>query len=142
MPINSLQFSLLDKQQIPLVNQFYRAVYKKGLANKSEQVFILKDQKIHCAARMKTVQGALLLTGVACLSTSRGQGFATLLIKNILALQQYPVYCFPYPQLQDFYQNLGFIQLESSLLPAKLRSQYQGYCRSRPLLCMIYPSNK
>jgi len=87
MIANSLLFCQLEKQQTPLVNQFYKRVYKKGMANKSDQVFVLKDQEIRCAARLKAIQGALLLTGVACAIEYRGKGLASLLINNILNLQ-------------------------------------------------------
>lgn len=142
MDINSLQFLRLDKLQIPLVNLFYRDVYKKGMANKSEQVFVLRDPEIRCAARIKNVQGALLLTGVACDPAFRQQGLASYLIQRLLQLQQQAVYCFPSPQLQSFYQQLEFTLCAAERLPEKLFAQYQGYQRNKPLLCMIYDANK
>ncbi|MEL0657673.1 GNAT family N-acetyltransferase [Psychromonas arctica] len=138
MDLNSLQFSQLQKEHIPLVNQFYKQVYKKGLANKSEQVFVLKTTQILCAARLKEVQGSLLLTGVACLEEHRKQGLASLLITHLLTTQQQNIYCFPYPHLQVFYKNLGFTLYEPAQLPEKLGVKYQRYNSRKPLLCMIY----
>ena len=138
MDLNSLQFSQLQKEHIPLVNQFYKQVYKKGLANKSEQVFVLKTNQILCAARLKEVQGSLLLTGVACLEEYRKQGLASLLITHLLTTQQQCIYCFPYPHLQTFYQKLGFTLYPPEQLPEKLGLQYQRYNSRKALLCMVY----
>ena len=138
MDTNSLQFSQLQKEHIPLVNQFYKQVYKKGLANKSEQVFVLKTNQILCAARLKEVQGSLLLTGVACLEAHRKQGLASLLITHLLTTQQQSIYCFPYPHLQVFYEKLGFTLYQPAQLPEELGVKYQRYNSRKPLLCMIY----
>ncbi|TEW52781.1 GNAT family N-acetyltransferase [Psychromonas algicola] len=137
MIANSLLFCQLEKQQTPLVNQFYKRVYKKGMANKSDQVFVLKDQEIRCAARLKAIQGALLLTGVACAIEYRGKGLASLLINNILNLQTQDIYCFPYPHLETFYQHLGFTCCEPEQLPEILNAKYQGYNSRKLLLCMV-----
>ena len=134
---NSLLFCQLEKQQTPLVNQFYKRVYKKGMANKSDQVFVLKDQEIKCAARLKEIQGSLLLTGVACTPESRGKGLASFLISNILNLRTQAIYCFPYPHLEIFYQQLGFTCCEPEQLPEALNARYQGYNSRKPLLCMV-----
>jgi len=142
MNISALPFYQLDKLQIPLVNEFYKQVYKKGVAKRSEQVFVLRDQKILCAARLKEVQGALLLTGVACLPAMRGQGLASLLINKLLNLQTEMIYCFPYPDLQGFYEKLGFKLYQQVKLPEALAMQYQAYNKRKPLLCMAYDSNK
>ena len=138
MDLNSLQFSQLQKEHIPLVNQFYKQVYKKGLANKSEQVFVLKTTQILCAARLKEVQGSLLLTGVACLEEHRKQGLASLLITHLLTTQQQNIYCFPYSHLQVFYEKLGFTLYDPEQLPERLESQYQNYNNRKHLLCMVH----
>ncbi|WP_409440184.1 GNAT family N-acetyltransferase [Psychromonas sp. GE-S-Ul-11] len=138
MDVKTLQCGELDKLQIPLVNQFYKQVYKKGAANKSERVFVLKTNQIICAARLKEVDGNKLLTGVACDPAYRHQGLASQLIQYILRLQTETVYCFPYPHLQRFYQQLGFQLLSAELLPTKLAEQYSRYNNRTPLLSMSY----
>jgi len=140
MDIKSLQFCLLAKQQIPLVNQFYKQVYKKGLANKNDQVFVLKTTDIICAARIKLVHGHHLLTGVACAQARRKQGFASLLLNYLLSQQKGTIYCFPYPHLQGFYEQQGFQLITADLLPVALREQYQRYNSRKPLLCMMIKS--
>jgi len=138
MNIKSLLFRQLEKHEIPLANQFYKRVYKKGVANKSEQVFVLKDKQIYCAARLKEGEDYLLLTGVACDPHVRRQGLASLLIRQLLQKQyKYPIYCFPYPDLQHFYLQLGFTQCAIEELPDTLASRYQRYNQRTPLLCMV-----
>jgi len=136
MDVKALQCSELDGVQIPLVNQFYKQVYKKGLANKSEQVFVIKTTQIVCAARLKKVNNDKLLTGVACHPDYRHQGLASQLIQYILELQTEVIYCFPYPHLQDFYHQLGFQLLPLEQLPTKLAAQYSRYNSRKPLLSM------
>jgi len=138
---NALLFCQLEKHQIPLVNQFYKQTYKKGQANKSEQVFVAKDSAIKCAARLKSVDGALLLTGVACAEESRRQGIAHSLVTHILRLQTQDIYCFPYPHLHAFYQQTGFIDCTPEQLPEGLQTKYQRYHNRKPLLCMIKRAN-
>jgi len=137
MDLNSLLFTQLERQQIPLVNQFYKRVYKKGIAKKNEQVFVLKGQRILCTARLKDLKGELLLTGVACLDEVRGQGIASLLVKKLLSLQAQTIYCFPYPHLQHFYQKLGFTLCPLEKLPEDIAIRFQRYNERKPLLCMV-----
>ncbi|RBW46868.1 hypothetical protein DS885_05800 [Psychromonas sp. B3M02] len=141
MDVKAFQCSQLDKLQIPLVNQFYKQVYKKGVANKSEQVFVVKAKQIVCAARLKAVDDNLLLTGVACDPTYRQQGLASQLIRYVLSLQTETVYCFPYPHLQGFYQQLGFQLLPAEQLPITLAEQYARYNNRHPLLSMSVSSS-
>ena len=137
MDLNSLVFAQLNRQEIPLANQFYKQVYKKGVAKKNEQVFVLKDQNILCAARLKDLKVGLLLTGVACKDEQRGQGIASLLVKKLLSLQEQTIYCFPYPHLQHFYQKLGFTLCSLEQLPEEIAIRYQRYNDRKPLLCMV-----
>lgn len=140
MDLTSLQFIQLEKQHIPLVNKFYKQVYKKGIAKKSDRVFVLKDQEIQCAARLKAVDSEWLLTGVACLTERRGQGIASLLLQNILKEIEQSVYCFPYPHLQTFYEKSGFECCVETQLPTELAIRYQRYNSRKPLLCMFKPA--
>jgi len=141
MDLKPLNYSQLDKQQIPLVNQFYKRVYKKGVANKADQVFVLQDTKIRCAARLKAIDELLLLTGVACEPERQGNGLASLLINKVLSTQQQDVYCFPYIHLGEFYQALGFTLCHIEQLPDAVATRYQKYNRHNTLLCMVYASN-
>lgn len=140
MDLTSLQFIKLEKQHIPLVNKFYKQVYKKGMAKKSDQVFVLKGQEIQCAARLKEVDSEWLLTGVACTEGVRGKGIASLLLQNMLKRIEQSVYCFPYPHLQLFYEKQGFECCTEAQLPTELAIRYQRYNSRKPLLCMLKPA--
>jgi len=136
-----IKFIALDKLAYPLVNQFYKQVYKKGLAKKNESVFVLKDRTIVCSAKLKTVGEQLLLTGVASTPVVRGRGYASYLIKKILAQQSTSIYCFPYKHLLTFYQQLGFIPVPTGKVPEEINKQFASYNRKQTLLLMFYPIN-
>ena len=133
-----LKFIELDKLQLPLANQFYKRVYKKGVASKDETVFILKDQEIICSAKLRRLDKQLLLTGVACDAEHRGQGYASQLIAKLLLLQKQPVYCFPYLHLQRFYSRLGFVDADPQQAPEIVAKKFYSYSKNRKLQLMVY----
>ena len=134
------EFAVLEKLSYPLVNQFYKQVYKKGVASKDEAVFVLKDKSIICSAKLKAVDGQLLLTGVASAAQIRGLGYASQLIKKILRQQNQPVYCFPYKHLETFYLRLGFVPVQAQAVPQVINELFTGYNRKQTLLLMCHPA--
>jgi len=136
---SSSQFIELEKVKYPLVNQFYKRVYKKGIAGKNEAVFIIKnEQQIICSAKLKSIEDSLLLTGVACDAEHQHQGHASRLVKQLLEKQQQPIFCFPYPHLETFYQRLGFIHLAVEDAPEAIQTRILRYRQHRDLLLMVY----
>lgn len=132
------QFIVLESIKFPIANQFYKRVYKKGIAGRNEAVFILKENEIICAAKLKTLEKQKLLTGVACDPKYRGQGFSSQLIKKILSLQNQPIYCFPYTHLQGFYSRLGFSLIDPQTTPEIISQRFTLYTKNRTLLLMVY----
>lgn len=136
---SSCQFIELEKLKYPLVNQFYKRVYKKGIAGKNETVFILKKElQIICSAKLKSIEAVLLLTGVACDNNYQHQGYASTLVKQLLEIQQQYIFCFPYPHLEAFYLQLGFNHLAINEAPKAIQQQFSSYQQHRNLLLMIY----
>ena len=132
-------FIELEKLKYPLVNQFYKRVYKKGIAGKNEAVFILKNnQEIICSAKLKSIEQCLLLTGVACDEDYQHQGYASQLVKEILEKQQQAIFCFPYPHLKDFYLRLGFSLLTVEQAPQVIGQRFLRYTQHRELLLMVF----
>ena len=139
MIVPDYDFIELEKIKYPLVNQFYKRVYKKGLADKSETVFILKNnQAIICSAKLKPLTGDLLLTGVACDEQYQHQGHATRLVEALLKTQNQPIYCFPYPYLEGFYLRLGFTHLALDKTPDNIQKRFLDYQKHRQLLLMVF----
>ena len=129
----------LEKMKFPLVNQFYKRVYKKGIAGKNEVVFIVKkQQQIICSAKLKTLDESLLLTGVACDPQYQHQGYASYLVKALLEKQDQLVYCFPYAHLEAFYLRLGFTFLTPEQAPEMLQQRFLRYTQHRDLLLMVF----
>lgn len=138
MQASNYHFIELEKLKYPLVNQFYKRVYKKGIAGKNEAVFIFKnEQEIICSAKLKSIEGDLLLTGVACDSQYQHQGYASRLIKQIVDKQQQAIFCFPYPHLKDFYLRLGFSLLSVEEAPNIISQRFLRYLQHRELLLMV-----
>jgi len=131
-------FIELQPIQFPLVNHFYKRIYKKGIAHKNERVFVVKENDIICAGKLKQLDGHLLLTGIACDPAYRKQGHASQLIKSIQSLQQQPLYCFPYLHLHNFYSKLGFAQASPDTLPKVIHQRFTAYSKNRALLLMVY----
>lgn len=139
MTDSNTHFSELEKLKYPLVNQFYKRVYKKGIAGKNEAVFILKnDQEIICSAKLKSIEDSLVLTGVACDPICQHQGYASQLVKQLLAKRKKTIYCFPYTHLEDFYLRLGFVFLPLKEAPEEIQVRFNRYQQHRSLLLMIY----
>lgn len=136
---SSCQFIELEKIKFPLVNQFYKRVYKKGVASKNEAVFILKaQQQIICSAKIKNVDQQQLLTGVACDPDYQHQGYASQLVSQLLKQQKQPIYCFPYPHLAHFYLQLGFKHLAQEDAPEGIQQRFCHYVERQPLLLMVF----
>lgn len=136
---SSFHFIELEKLKYPLVNQFYKRVYKKGIAGKNEAVFILKnEQLIICSAKLKSIEQELLLTGVACDPIYQSQGYASLLINKLLVTKNRTVYCFPYLHLKEFYLRLGFVFLALENAPEAIQRRFKRYQQHRALLLMVY----
>ena len=129
-------FIELQPIQFPLANSFYKRIYKKGMAHKNERVFVIKENDIICAGKLKQLDGHLLLTGIACDPNYRHQGYGSQLIKHIQALQ-HSLYCFPYPHLHDFYSKLGFIQANPDTVPTIIHQKFTAYTKNRTLLLMV-----
>jgi len=140
---SSCLFIELERVKIPLVNQFYKRVYKKGIAGKNEAVFILKNElQIICSAKLKSIETDVVLTGVACDPAFQSQGYASLLIKKLLTKRDQPVYCFPYSHLKGFYIRLGFVLISLEEAPEAIQHRFERYQQHRNLLLMVYKQHQ
>ena len=136
---SSCHFIELEKVKYPLVNQFYKRVYKKGIARKNEAVFIIKNsQQIICSAKLKPLEESLLLTAVACDPQYQQRGYASILVKELLEKRNQSVYCFPYIHLKAFYLRLGFTFLTPDQAPEMVQQYFLRYQQQRNLLLMVY----
>lgn len=131
-------FLVLDKTKYPLVNKFYKKFYKKGMAGKNELVYVVQKKEIICAAKIKPLDDSYLLSGVVCNTAHQRQGYASCLIKNIVLSHDKPLYCFPYPHLEKFYTQLGFIAIDTSKAPEVIQQRFINYTQRKTLLLMIF----
>ncbi|MEH6453432.1 MAG: hypothetical protein V7782_10395 [Psychromonas sp.] len=139
---SEIQFIALEKIKYPLINQFYKQFYKKGLASKDEDVFILKHHSIVSSVKLKKIEQSLLLSAVVTATNERGKGYASLLIKTLLQQSSTAIYCFPYLHLELFYQQFGFKQLPIEQVPKAVSKQFNRYNNKQSLLLMCYQSKR
>ena len=131
-------FSILEKEKYPLVNKFYKKFYKKGIAGKNEQVYVVQKKEIICAGKIKRLDDTYLLTGVVCNPVHQGQGYASYLIRNILLIHNKPIYCFPYSHLEKFYTQQGFVPIDTLNVPETIQHRFINYSQHKALLLMIF----
>ncbi len=134
---SELQFVIVDKIKYPWVNLFYKQFYKKGVASNNESVFVLQFKEIICSAKVVPIDSYLLLTGVVCHHDYQRQGYATQLLKLVLALQTQPIYCFSYTHLTPFYNKLGFTLVTKERLPQQVRDKFAIYNKKNRLQLLV-----
>lgn len=137
MHSHDVLFVKLDKIKYPLVNKFYKRVYKKGMARKDDNVFVLQNTDIICIAKLKQLDNHLILTGVACDPQYRGRGYATRLLKKVLALESQTIYCFPYRYLGEFYLQFGFMEVSSNEVPPIIGERFNKYNQKNTLRLLV-----
>lgn len=139
---SQLSFEEVDKIQYPLINQFYKKHYKKGIAKKSDRVFVIRRLPFNlviACAKIKRVETQNLLTGVVCDPEFQHRGVASYLVReiqNISKVENATLYCFPYFHLHEFYKRLGFS--DSTSPNDAIKSSHQKYNENRPLLLLEY----
>ena len=122
----------------PLANKFYKTNGARGKAKGNEKVWVVKHQHIVAAARVADICGCDFLTGVHVEATLTGQGIATRLITQLLKSQHKNCYTFPYADLYQWYQKLGFVSVTFVDLPKPLQLRFERYKgQGRDIVCMV-----
>ena len=134
----------LDPSGYPLVNRFYRDLSYPAKAGRDDIVWVARQSSSIVGALVLVPQGdvCMWLRGMVVAPSSRAQGVGAALLQQCLTeLVGVSCYCFPFVQLQAFYQQAGFRVIESDQLPtAYLRGAFSSYCQQgKSLLAMVYP---
>lgn len=118
----------------PLADKFYRSQRPPMRSNAGGAIWVAENNEIIAAMRLREVEGGLWLTSLLVAPSWRGQGVAGQLLETALADSQAPVWLFCNPELQAFYQRLGF---NAELpLPASLQQRLSRYQQSKSLLAL------
>uniref|UniRef100_U1KMG5 Acetyltransferase, GNAT family protein n=1 Tax=Pseudoalteromonas citrea DSM 8771 TaxID=1117314 RepID=U1KMG5_9GAMM len=114
---------------MPLVNKFYKQFSVRGRANKQDQCWVTKSNKIIAACRLQNKDDVLFLSTVFVDPEFRTQGVARYLLKSALDAQYSNIYTFAYRDLEPFYLGLGFERV--SALPEHLSCCFANYVRQK-----------
>lgn len=108
---------------------------KLSQPQQTERVFIAKhQQKIIGIARIVLFDNQAWLRGLYIEPCQRHKGYGAQLVKYLLEQLNQNCVGFIQPDLQNFYQKLGFKQLTAEQLDARLNEKYQQYLKTKPRL--------
>lgn len=114
---------------VPLVNKFYKQFSVRGRANKQDQCWVAKSDRIIAACRVQHKGEVLFLSTVFVDPAFRSQGVARQLVVTAVASQHRRIYTFVYRGLEPFYQGLGFERALS--MPEHLSISFANYVRQK-----------
>ncbi|MGY2291962.1 GNAT family N-acetyltransferase [Pseudomonas sp. SDO528_S397] len=118
----------------PLLNKFYRSHDSSMKALKGAGLWVARDTAIVAGLCLSPVVGGHWLTGLFVDPAYRGQGLAGRLIGEATATADGTVWLLCHPDLEAFYQRLGFSQ--DTRLPQSLAERLVRYKRNKPMIAM------
>lgn len=132
--MSDLHISPLDAPLWPLLNKFYRAHGSKMRAPAKGFSWVAKREAIIGALNLTPVAEGYWLTGLFVDPACRGQKIAARLLLQAVESLDGPVWLFCHPDLQGFYQNLGFVA--DPPLPQVLAERLARYQRDKAMVAM------
>ena len=100
-----------------------------------EFAVVAQDRRVLACGRLKRhADGALELASVATDRDAQGQGFASVVVRRLLAGVAEPVYALALAP--GFFARHGFREVPKESLPASVRAKAEGMCASRPFVAM------
>lgn len=131
-----IQFSPLPDVQRPLLEKFYRAHRSPMRARGEAQMWVARRSEIIGGMCLTPVAGGHWLTGLFVAPTERGRGVAAGLIAAALTSVEGNIWLFCEPELNGFYQRLGFV--ETLQLPQALASRLERYRQTKRLVPLAH----
>lgn len=101
-------FRCLPDHLRPLADKFYRGQQSAMRTRAAHQVWIAEHHGIIAALCLQPMAHGQWLTSLLVDTAHRQQGVASALIEHALQAVDTPVWLFCHPDLQPFYQRLGF----------------------------------
>lgn len=127
-PLTDLERRLLD--------HFYGQQGSRMRAASEGELWVARSGAIVAGLSLSAVAGGRWLTGLLVAPEWRNQGVAARLVNAALAEGRGPTWLFCHPDLEAFYQRLGFSP--ASRLPEALGSRLARYQRSKRLMAMVH----
>ena len=132
--MTAIIYAPLEAVLWPLMNKFYRAHQSSMKAVRDAQLWVARQDEIVAGLCLRPIAHGHWLTGLFVAPGSRGQGVAGALVSQAIAACDGPVWLFCDPQLQGFYEKLGFsLDVE---LPHALHERLVRYQRNKAMIAM------
>ena len=132
--MTAIAYAQLEAPLWPLMNKFYRAHQSSMKASKDAQLWVARQEAIIAGLCLRPVAHGYWLTGLFVAPALRGQGVAGELVRGATATCEGPVWLFCDPELQGFYENLGF-SLDVDL-PHALHERLVRYQRNKAMIAL------
>ncbi|WP_213876757.1 GNAT family N-acetyltransferase [Pseudomonas sp. dw_358] len=129
-----ITFTPLPGESRQLLNKFYRDQRSAMRAANGATLWVARDVSIIAGLSLTPVSHGVWLTGLLVADECRGQHVARRLVQAAVASVEGHVWLFCHPDLQVFYENLGFHI--DPVLPISLAERLIRYRQSKFLLAM------
>ncbi|UXL37532.1 GNAT family N-acetyltransferase [Pseudomonas fragi] len=132
--MTAIVYAPLEAPLWPLMNKFYRAHQSSMKAVKDAQLWVARQEEIIAGLCLRPMANGYWLTGLFVAPALRGQGVAGELVSQAVATCDGPVWLFCDPELQGFYEKLGFnLDVE---LPHALYERLVRYQRNKAMIAL------
>ena len=132
--MTTLVYAPLEAPLWPLMNKFYRAHQSSMKASKDSQLWVARQEEIVAGLCLRPAAHGHWLTGLFVAPAVRGRGIDATLVGKAASTCEGPVWLFCDPELQGFYERLGF-GLDTDL-PQVLHERLVRYQRNKAMIAM------
>lgn len=132
--MNHTEFRTLTDVQRPLLNAFYRIHGSRMKVSSLATCWVAGEPEITGGLCLTAVEHGHWLTGLLVAPEHRCQGLASRLVRYSMSFVEEPVWLFCRPELETFYQRLGFARCTQ--MPEILEQRLERYRRTKSLIAM------
>lgn len=132
-----VRYEPLPATQRPLVERFYRAL-RSPTRPRDASVWVARAPDPVAAVCLAPMAGGHWLSGLLVDPAWRGRGVGSGLLGEVRTALAGPIWLFCHPDLQRFYQPLGFAP--EATPPAPLAERLARYRRHKSLMALVSPA--
>ena len=125
--------ALVDAQRT-LLDKFYRTHGSRMKVSALAICWVVGRPEIKAGLCLTAVEHGHWLTGLLVAPEQRNRGLASALVRHAISTVEGPVWLFCKPQLEPFYQRLGFASCNH--MPDILMQRLERYRRTKQLIAM------